>query len=971
MSAYYDGSIRINTKLNTQGFNTGMQRMTASLGKLAATIGVAFSVTALVKMGNQAIDLASDIQEVDNVVSKSFGNMRSEMDDLAATAIEKLGMSKLTAYQTGSTFMSMGKSMVDSMSDAKDMALELTRATGNMASFFNVSQDTASTALKSIYTGETETLKQFGVVMTEVNLQQFAYEQGIKKSLSAMTQSEKVTLRYKYVLEQLAFIGNDFEDTQDSWANQTRILSEQWKELLSILGNGLISVLTPTVKSLNSILSALIDVANAAGKVISEVFGIQAQQMKISADGTSDATDAMSEYGNATEDAAKKAKNATAVFDDLNVLQKNSDETSGSVSFGSNITSVETEAGNSVIDQMESRFPKLIEVLKGGLESVKAIFDDFAVGDFFKAGQDTSNLVSGIFDFFSDAIEKVDWEEVGNKAGDFLAGIDWIQILKSIGKLIWTAIQSGITAWSSMFDAAPIETSILTALALLKYSGITSSLFSQFGAKITEALSPVLSSAIGTAFEAVLLTELTWYYGSEAIEAITGKEGWADAAQERGILGTIEDIRDSLSGLPATFGVNSQAADALSAAYEDIANGVIYTDAQLAKMQEKWQLSNDEMETLRQAMLMANPELMDLADSFTILWNASVETLQDIQKGMTLVADGTVSASSAFDEFSKPMWGMTDDALNFFQTMQDGSAKLKTVVAEDVAAFGTNMKSNISDSLSETDKEMIEWLNKLSGYTSSMGSDTVTGYNQGINDNISSSENAVTAWQTKVKKSIHDGPLKFGSPSKTMKQYGFDTVTGYNNGISDRMSETDKVIKNWIKSTVEQNFSAERWKLIGENIKNGFYEGFYGLANDIADILNLVIGYFEQMVNQTNSALNAMISGYNTIAGSTGGTIIDTVGNINLERIPKLAYGTVLHGGNPYLAVVNDQPAGQTNIEAPLDTIKQGLREELAEIGGIGQNVTIKFTGNLSELGRVLKPVIDTENARVGKSFKK
>ncbi len=198
--AQYDGSIRINTKLNTDGFNSGIKSMMGSLGGITKLLGIALSTASLIKFGKEAIGLASDLAEVDNVVNKAFGNMRSEMDALADSAIKNLGMSRLMAYQTGSTFMSMGKSMIANSEDAKNMALSLTKLTANMASFFNVSQDLASIALKSIYTGETETLKQYGVVMTEVNLKQFAQEQGIRKSYAAMTQSEKVMLRYQYVM---------------------------------------------------------------------------------------------------------------------------------------------------------------------------------------------------------------------------------------------------------------------------------------------------------------------------------------------------------------------------------------------------------------------------------------------------------------------------------------------------------------------------------------------------------------------------------------------------------------------------------------------------------------------------------------------------------------------------------------------------------------------------------------------------
>ena len=275
--------------------------MMGSLGGITKLLGIALSTASLIKFGKEAIGLASDLAEVDNVVNKAFGNMRSEMDALADSAIKNLGMSRLMAYQTGSTFMSMGKSMIANSEDAKNMALSLTKLTANMASFFNVSQDLASIALKSIYTGETETLKQYGVVMTEVNLKQFAQEQGIRKSYAAMTQSEKVMLRYQYVMNQLSYIGDDFIDTQDSWANQTRILSEQWKELLTILGSGLITVLTPFNTGLNMIVSALINVGNTISNILSSVFGIQMQQMSATtaaaedvAGGYADAADSIS-----------------------------------------------------------------------------------------------------------------------------------------------------------------------------------------------------------------------------------------------------------------------------------------------------------------------------------------------------------------------------------------------------------------------------------------------------------------------------------------------------------------------------------------------------------------------------------------------------------------------------------------------------------------------------------------------------
>ena len=133
--------------------------------------------------------------------------------------------------------MSKGLGLADEA--AAQMAISVAGLTGDVASFYNVSQEVADTALKSIWTGETESLKQFGVVMTQANLQQYAYQQGIKKTISEMTQAEQVQLRYMYVTDQLSLAQGDFVKTSGSWANQTRILSERWKQFMTIIGTAI------------------------------------------------------------------------------------------------------------------------------------------------------------------------------------------------------------------------------------------------------------------------------------------------------------------------------------------------------------------------------------------------------------------------------------------------------------------------------------------------------------------------------------------------------------------------------------------------------------------------------------------------------------------------------------------------------------------------------------------------------------
>ena len=290
----------------------------------------------LKKFGSQAIQTASDLEEVQNVVNVSFGSMANEVEAFAKTAIWSFGMSELTAKQTASTFMAMANGMGLAMKDGKNMSLQLTALSGDMASFYNVRQDVAQTALNSIFTGETESLKKFGIVMTEANLSAFALSRGITKSYSAMSQAEKVALRYHYVLKATANAQGDFARTSGSWANQVRVLKEQFNQLLGILGKGLIQVLTPIVQVLNKLLSYLIAIGNAIAKLFGGGKITSISNTLGNASGSAgDLNDNIGDASGSLEDAnnnAKKLQKTIASFDELNVL--NSKDTSSSSSSG-------------------------------------------------------------------------------------------------------------------------------------------------------------------------------------------------------------------------------------------------------------------------------------------------------------------------------------------------------------------------------------------------------------------------------------------------------------------------------------------------------------------------------------------------------------------------------------------------------------------------------------------------------------
>lgn len=267
--------------------------------------------------------MASDLEEVQNVVDVSFGSMADEVEAFANAAVRSYGMSALTAKRMASTFMAMSNGMDIAQEAGKNMSLQLTALAGDMASFYNVGQDIAQTALTSIFTGETESLKKFGIVLTETNLEAFALSQGIKKSYQAMSQAEKVALRYNYVLNATKNAQGDFARTSGSWANQIRLLKEQWTQFLGILGSGLIKILTPMVKALNQMLASLISIGNAIVKVFGgKTTNNMATTIK---DSASSAGDLDAGLGDANE-SAKKLSRTIAGFDELNVLNPKEEE---------------------------------------------------------------------------------------------------------------------------------------------------------------------------------------------------------------------------------------------------------------------------------------------------------------------------------------------------------------------------------------------------------------------------------------------------------------------------------------------------------------------------------------------------------------------------------------------------------------------------------------------------------------------
>lgn len=310
--------------------------LSGAFGKLGKIIAGAFAVSKITAFGKECLSLGSDLAEVQNVVDVTFGSLSDSVDKFSKNAAKQFGLSETMAKKYAGTYGSMAEAFGFTQKQALDMSEALTGLTGDVASFYNISQDEAYTKLKSVFSGETETLKDLGVVMTQNALDAYALSNGFGKTTAEMSEAEKVSLRYAFVQEKLANAQGDYARTSDGWANSTRTLALQFDTLKAELGQGLINVFSPIVQWLNIIVERLTAAATKFKEFTAAIMGVSSDTSS-GVGGTAASTDALNDSLSTTESNAKSAAKAMRDlmgFDEINRLSDKSDSTSSTPSAG-------------------------------------------------------------------------------------------------------------------------------------------------------------------------------------------------------------------------------------------------------------------------------------------------------------------------------------------------------------------------------------------------------------------------------------------------------------------------------------------------------------------------------------------------------------------------------------------------------------------------------------------------------------
>lgn len=404
------------------------------------------------------------------LTSKMSGFKINENGTLTATGQPSLGIDpeKMMNYQA--TFGQMASSMGVASETSLKLSQALTEIGADLASVKNLDFDKVWNDMASGLAGMSRTLDKYGVNIRNVNLQQKLNELGIQANITALNQNEKALLRAIILLDSTRYAWGDLAETINQPANQLRLIESNFQNLSRTIGNLFLPAVSQTLPYVNAMVIALQRLATWIGNLL----GIDLSKVTSSvADSSFDFSTIADEAENATE-AVNKLQKGIRKFDELDVITTPSSSGSGTGGISSGLLddafdkaySEYQKAWDDAFDNMENRAQEIADKIEEFFAPVKNIFSDFFEGDFFAAGQDTSNLVAGILNWFADGIDNVPWNKIGQNIGDYLAGLDWGKILDAVGRVIWQGIKAAVELWKGSFERAPLKTLTITFAAL-------------------------------------------------------------------------------------------------------------------------------------------------------------------------------------------------------------------------------------------------------------------------------------------------------------------------------------------------------------------------------------------------------------------------------------------------------------------------------------------------------------------------
>lgn len=953
------GEIQLNIVTNEKTFKKQMLGINSLAKKAGVALAGAFAVKQIVDFGKECVELGSDLSEVQNVVDVTFPKMKAKVNDFAKSAAGNFGLSETMAKKFTGAYGAMSKSFGFTEKEAYNMSTALTGLAGDVASFYNISQDEAYTKLKSVFTGETETLKDLGVVMTQNALDAYAMANGYGKVTAKMSEQEKVALRYKFVQDQLSASAGDFLRTSDSWANQTRYLSLQFESLKASIGQGLINVLTPVLKVINLVVSKLTMLAAKFAELTGHAFGKQdmsaaSDSMGEVADGASEASENVSGIGKAAKKTSKELKRSMMSFDKMNKLSESSKDSDSGGSAGG-ASGGKTAAGASgqtekntggMLDGLQKKFEALsklfakgfnlgagnisgaVKSIKGHLKSIgsslKEIFTDKAVGAAFKkmvslfivnAGKIVGSIVS-----------------IGATIADnLLGGFD----------LFLQGNKERIKKWLvSIFkisgEIAEIQGNFAVAIA---------EIFSVFRSADAKKLTASLFSVIYSTFAGT--TELFLKIGRDILNLITSPIIENKDKIKKALENTIKPVSEAVSKIAETV---SGIWDKIQETYDSKAKPLFDS---LAKGISGWMTTflnghNQHIAPVLDRLSQRFGEVMDtkirpaienvvtvwgkLCDTLKIVWenwlqpfvNWCIENVVPVfAKLFEQAGSSIIAVFGSISDTIKGIWDAFSGVCELIQGIVEGDwTKIWNGAKEIVSGIFEAIKGIFAtawNAIKTTFSPAITFFKGIWNGISGAFSKTITFF-----------QGAFSAAWTAVKVAFSPkGAGEFFDSVWSGIQGAFGSVADWFEGVFSTA---------WQK--VKDVFSAGGKVFSG--IKEGIADVFKTVVNKLISGINKIVSVpFEKINDMLNTIRDVGVGGLKPFSGLWGKD------PLSAPKIPALATGGYVKKNTPQLAMIGDN-RHQGEVVAPENKLLEMARKAAEMSGNFGQmDAMIELLGQI------------------------
>lgn len=803
---------------------------------------------------------------------------------------------------------------------------------------------------------------KYGIDITNATLQTYAYELGIQKAVSEMTQAEKMQLRMIAILEQSKVSWGDLANTVESPSNQIRIFKNNLKELGMTIGQLFIPMLSKVLPVLNGLSVALkrlfIDIAGFFGVEIKlSEFGEGFTNIEDDVDGVTDS------YDDATA-SLKEWKNQAMGFDEINPLKDTSDTSSGSGDAGGggidltdeilDATDEYEKAWQEAYDRMDSKIEAIAKHFEQILSPLRDLFKDIAIGDWFSAGEDVSDIAKGIFNTFSNAIESVDWKKLGQNIGLFLKGIDWAGIFNSMIKTVREALKAMFELAISMLEEAPIESAILLAISAWKFSRVKKGMISIF------TKHPIITAATIIAGIVINWDEVSDFLAKIFDEEIGTAEDFSISFKGQAIIDDIDKFNESYEQLAKT---NKNSIEQIEAEYD----GIREMAEEYLSLSENYNTLSDTqknmVKTYSEQLSESLPDMKSSINEVTGAWEGTTkemqtlidktedyylsiakgEILQDLYTEKVKAEKSKKDAKSSFEEKSKEVF---DYGYGTYQATGNYEYNQIAGLAGELYEVGGDLNK-----LSPTSYKLYKHLVETNEVASSMFREMVElgdAYRE-IDDTILNINSDIRYYEGAQSRVTENTQATYDIAQR-LNDTLYDIVSQKELNISTENAETNienlgNQVDNASKTNIDMSIvdATNKTNILGTNIRDvtstnlnlnttNAYNAVGGIVNKLLEPIPLALG-----INKDNlkNVANSIKETINTTLGAT--QAVASVGLASLINIRGYATGGFPDNSSLFFAGENGIPellgtvGGKTAVAGGQEIT--GIRDEIRNTG--------------------------------------